>query len=123
VDRVQSSKRRFGQRACRQEQNSLEGQEPERIHHLAGPSDQAVEIQPRIVGGRAPNRSRDLGQHELARHKVRVGQERPERVAFRFVTHELHERRRIRVEERHASALTADLVECPTQSVGVGVHR
>lgn len=122
MDRVQCSECRLGPRARRQEQDPVERQQPERIDDLSGAIHQGVKIQSRIMGYRAPDRPWDLGQHELARHKVRVGQERPERVAFGFVAHELHERRRIRVEERHASALAADLVECATQSAGVGIH-
>ena len=63
MDRVQGSERRLGQCARRQEQNALERQQPERIDDLSGTSHQAVKIQSRIVGGRAPDRSRDLSQH------------------------------------------------------------
>jgi hypothetical protein len=122
VDRVKGSQRGLRQGASRQQQGAVDRPQPERIDEFTGTAQEDRQRQPGIVRDRSPDCARDLGQHELGRDEVGVLDEGPEQAALRLVSDQLHKGRRVRVEQRHASELAADLVEGSTQRVGVTVH-
>ena len=60
--------------------------------------------------------------YERSRDQVRVVGEGAQRRTLGLVPHQLDQRRCVRVEDWHGSALAADLVERTTQGVDVAVH-
>jgi hypothetical protein len=77
VDRVQCAERGLGECSRCQEQGAFERQEGDPIKRLMGAGHQYVQDQTSVMGSSTPDRPRHLGQHELARDDVRIGQECP----------------------------------------------
>ena len=115
MDRIERTKRRFGERSrCQSRRARSSGSRATRIEGLAS----AVNIKNVQIGESNGHR---LTARRIARGtsvstssldtRSALGQERPERETLGLVAYELDERRCVRVEERHGSARAADLVE------------
>lgn len=110
MDGVQGPQRRPLHGSGSDEQVALERYHRNCVQQFACPGDQVSEGQAGVDLHGPPDGSWKLSQYQLAGQQVSLGEECPQRAAFRLVPQELHQRRRVGVEERQ-SAFAADLIE------------
>ncbi len=100
VDRIEGSQRGLFQRSGCRKHCAVERQQAKRIEQFFGAFECRLDSSPSFLRKRSPDRPWNLGERELARDKIGIGDESSERRALGLVGDQLHERRRIEVEKR-----------------------
>ena len=118
MDRIEGAQCRLHQRSRNRKQCAVERQQAERVEQRARPIQCHFERIATCAGERAADRTRNLGEDELARDEISAVNVSPERSGFGFLGDKLHERRRVDVEERH-SAFATNLVESAAERPGI----
>src|SRR5438067_8471001 len=111
MDCIKRSEPRLRVCARRREQSGIEFNQGKRLQSLLRALQKALDWKARFVRRRAPNRTRHFREYELTGQQLHVRDEESEIFALRLVEDHLEQRRSVRVEDRHASALAANLVE------------
>jgi hypothetical protein len=122
VNRVERTQGGLGKRPSAGEQTAVEGPQGKHVDQLSGAIEQQIERELGINSSGSPDRSRNLGQHQLATDEIGIREISPERVGLGLVADQLDQRRGVGVEERHRSAVATNLVERPTQRPRISRH-